>query len=107
MSNSALVTDFLRAQNLEQVGDVDAALELYEAILDAGFDASGPYDRLIHIYANRSQHADVARVATAALAAVHTYEDKRVWYETMRERAGTAADQVPRATPKGSPEPEQ
>ncbi|HEX2240792.1 MAG TPA: hypothetical protein VHJ82_06605 [Actinomycetota bacterium] len=106
MSNAELVKDFLRAQNLEQVGDVEAAIGLYEAILDAGFDASGPYDRLIHIYAHRSLHADVVRVASAALASVHTYEDKRTWYETMRERAESAGRRIPAAAPKDPPEPQ-
>ncbi len=104
MSNAELVRDFLRAQNLEQVGDVEGAVTLYEAILDAGFDASGPYDRLIHIYAHRSLHADVVRVASAALASVHTYEDKRIWYETMRERAQSAGHRVPAAAPKDPPD---
>lgn len=105
MSNAEHVRDFLKAQNLEQVGDIEGAVRLYEGIIEAGFDASGPYDRLIHIYAHRSLHADVVRVANAALAAVHTYEDKRAWYATMLERAASAGRQVPVAAPKDPPEP--
>ena len=98
--NVELVNLFLRGQNLEQVARVDEAIELYEAILAAGFDSIGPYDRLIEIYSHRAAHREVVRVADAALAAVHTYPEKRRWYEQMREAALKAASGVPKATPK-------
>ncbi len=98
--NVALVNRFLRAQNLEQVARVDEAVELYETILEARFDSIGPYDRLIEIYSHRAAHRDVVRVADAALEAVHTYPEKRRWYEQMRAEALKAASSVPRAAPK-------
>ena len=91
---------FLRAQNLEQVGRDEEAVELYEAVTAARFDSSGPYDRLIHIYADRSQHADVIRIAEAALQNVQTYPDKRGWYELMRAQALRAGSELPQAAPR-------
>ena len=60
----------------------------------------GPYDRLISIYSTRSQHKDVQRVATSAVANVHTYAQKKEWYEEMRAAAEKAAADVPPAAPK-------
>jgi hypothetical protein len=94
------VRSFLRGQNLEQVGRVDEAVELYEAAIAAHFDSSGPYDRLIFIYSDRALHPEVIRVAEAALTSVRTYEEKRGWYERMRSEAVKAQSQVPRAVPK-------
>jgi tetratricopeptide (TPR) repeat protein len=91
---------FLRAQNLEQLGRVDEAIELYEATVRAEFDSSGPYDRLIAIYAGRAMHSDVVRVAEAALAHVRTHEGKQSWYEVMRAEALKAQRNVPQAAPK-------
>lgn len=95
-----LVKHYLRAQNLEQVGRVDEAIALYEVALEAGFDSAGPYDRLIALYGQRAMHADVIRVAEAALEQVHTYADKSAWYERMRVDAERALDKVPQAAPK-------
>jgi hypothetical protein len=99
-SGTDAVRSFLRGQNLEQVGRVDEATELYEAAIAANFDSSGPYDRLIFIYSDRALHLEVVRVAEAALASVRTYEEKRAWYERMRSEAIKAQSQVPRAVPK-------
>ena len=98
--NVAIVKSYLRAQNLEQVGRPEEAVALYEEAVVAGFDSSGPYDRLIFIYSNRAQHPDVIRIAEAALAQVRTYPDKKAWYETMRAEAIKAQSRVPRAAPK-------
>lgn len=98
--NVDLVHRFLRAQNLEQLARVDEAVELYETILAAGFDSVGPYDRLIEIYSNQARHVEVVRVVGAALENVHTYPEKRRWYEQTRAAARTAVSAVPRATPK-------
>jgi tetratricopeptide (TPR) repeat protein len=95
-----VVKQFLRGQNLEQVGRVDDAIELYETALAEGFDSTGPYDRLIALYSQRARHADVIRVAETALANVKTYEDKRSWYREMKAEAQRAAGAVPRAAPK-------
>jgi hypothetical protein len=95
-----LVVTFLRGQNLEQLGKVDEAVALYEGAVTAAFDSPGPYDRLIHIYAQRAQHADVVRVTTAALESVHSHDDKLRWYEEMRMQAERAASDVPTAAPK-------
>jgi len=99
--NSAdVVRAFLRGQNYEQVGKLDEAIELYEAAVAAEFDSAGPYDRLIHLYAGMARHGDVVRVAEAAIEKVHTYEDKKAWYEQMRAEAIKAMAKVPRAAPK-------
>ncbi len=96
-----LVKRFLRAQNLEQLGRVDEATELYEEAVSAGFDSTGPYDRLIALYSDQALHADVVRVAEAALARVQTHEAKRDWYGRMRDEARRAAAHVPQAAKKG------
>lgn len=95
-----LVKDFLRGQNLEQLGRVDEAVDLYEHAIEARFDSPGPYDRLIEIYSHRALHLEVVRVARAALDAVHTHPDKYRWYESTAEAAGKAATKVPPAAPK-------
>ena len=100
MQNVDLVKSFLRAQNLEQLGRMDEAVELYENAVTAGFDASGPYDRLISIYSNQARHKDVERIAGAALKNVHTHEQKRDWYAQMRDAALKAGADVPAAAPK-------
>ena len=78
-----MVKDFLRGQNLEQVGRVDEAILLYEQAVEERFDAAGPYDRLIFIYQQRNMKADVIRVARASIANIRTYPAKRMWYETQ------------------------
>jgi hypothetical protein len=100
MSTIELVNCFLKGQNLEQLGELEAAVGRYEIAVAAGFDATGPYDRLIALYSHRAQHHDVARVAQAALAHVRTYEDKRDWYRRMEAEARKAAAKVPQAIPK-------
>jgi hypothetical protein len=90
-----VVALYLRAQNLEQVRRVDEAAALYEEAVSAGFDAAGPYDRLIAIYHARDQYSDVARVAAAALSSVRTHPDKRAWYESVRKGSLQAMAQQP------------
>ena len=102
MSTVEIVKAFLRAQNLEQLGRVDEAISLYEGAIEARFDATGPYDRLIALYSNRALHSEVMRVADAALEFVHTAEDKREWYRSMRTAAHKASTRVPLAAPKRS-----
>ncbi|HZA20459.1 MAG TPA: hypothetical protein VE889_06350 [Actinomycetota bacterium] len=99
-----MVVAYLRGQNLEQVGRVDEAIALYESAVVSGFDSTGPYDRLISLYAERAQHRDVVRVAEAAIANVHTHADKRAWFERMRAEALKALAKVPKATPKRTDE---
>ena len=100
MENVEIVKRFLRGQNLEQVGRLEEAIEMYESAVTDGFDSTGPYDRLIAIYSHRARHADVVRVVDSALTNVKTYEDKRSWYRSMRAEAERAAATVPRAAPK-------
>jgi hypothetical protein len=95
-----LVKQFLRAQNLEQLGRMDEAVDIYEQVVGDGFDSIGPYDRLITIYSSRSLHNEVVRVADLALANVHTYAQKREFYEQMKEAAFRARSDVPQAAPK-------
>ncbi len=96
----ALVRGYLKGQNLEQIGRVDDAVELYEAAVEKSFDSTGPYDRLIHIYADSARHEDVIRVAESAIRNVHTHDAKRAWYERMRGAAQEALAKVPRAAPR-------
>jgi hypothetical protein len=100
MEPQDLVRKFQRGQNLEQIGDLEGACRLYEEALEGAFDATGPYDRLIAIYSDSARHSDVIRVCEAALAHVHTYADKRAWYEQMRAGALKARAAVPRAAPR-------
>ena len=95
-----LVKAFLRAQNLEQVGRVEEATELYEQAVAAGFDSTGPYDRLIALYSHQALHREVVRVTELALANVQTHEEKRAWYERMHGEAERASARVPPAAPK-------
>ena len=99
-----MVKHYLKAQNYEQVGRVDDAIELYETAIAGGFDSAGPYDRLIHIYSHRALHSDVVRVSKAALVQVRTYDDKRAWYEQMRAEALKAQGDLPSPAPKKGPE---
>lgn len=98
--NVELVRRFLRAQNLEQIGNVDDAVGLYESVIAERFDSSGPYDRLIFLYSEGARHRDVVRVAEAAVAHVQTYEEKVAWYERMRADALAAEEGLPKAAPK-------
>ena len=95
-----MVHNYLRGQNLEQVGRVEEATGLYETAVRASFDSAGPYDRLIAIYSEQARHRDVERVANAALEHVRTHEAKRESYRRAREDALKAATRLPQATPK-------
>ena len=90
-----VVSLYLRAQNLEQVRRTEDAVALYEQAVQVGFDAAGPYDRLIAIYRGRDQHADVVRIAEAAITNVRTYPDKVKWYESLRDGAREALASQP------------
>jgi tetratricopeptide (TPR) repeat protein len=97
-----LVRDFLRGQNLEQLGRVDEAAELYERAVAGRFDAAGPYDRLIFIYQRRGMHREVIRVAEASLVCVRTYPAKREWYEAQIDEARRALEALPTPRPRSS-----
>ena len=112
----ALVKVYLRAQNLEQIGRFDEAVDLYEQGVRGRFDSTGPYDRLIAIYSDRGRHGEVVRIADEALANVHTHAEKIAWYEGIREAALRAMAKTPKAAakprlppvasaPGGGPEP--
>ena len=95
-----IVRDFLRGQNLEQLGRTDEAIDLYERAVTAGFDAAGPYDRLIWIYQSRNAHRDVIRVAEASLRNVRTYPAKQQWYEGQITAARAAQGSSPQPRPR-------
>lgn len=95
-----IVRDFLHAQNLEQVGKLDEAVVLYEEAVAAGFDAAGPYDRLVFIYQQRRDYRDVIRICQASLAAVRTYEAKRTWYRAQMADAEKQLGAPPTPTPR-------
>jgi hypothetical protein len=103
VENVEVVKRFLRAQNLEQLGRMDEAIELYEMAVAEKFDSTGPYDRLIGIYSHRASHGDVVRVAESALAHVQTHAEKQAWYREMRDHARRASTDVPAAAPKATP----
>jgi len=84
---AVLVQEFLRGQNLEQIGKLEEAIVLYEHAVTGRFDASGPYDRLLTIYQERRMHRDVIRVAEACLATVRTYPARTVFYEELLAKA--------------------
>ena len=100
MDPEELVKRYLHGRNLEHLGRHDEAIAEYELAVAERFDSTGPYDRLIAIYADRSQHAEVVRITEAALAQVKTHADKTAWYERMREDAQRASEKVPRPVPK-------
>lgn len=100
MDEVEMVRLYLKGQNLEQLGRLDEAISLYETAVAGGFDAIGPYDRLIVIYSGRAMHGDVVRVCDAALERVRTYEQKQTWYRQIRTDAEQAEGRVPRASPK-------
>jgi hypothetical protein len=95
-----LVKHYLHGRNLEQLGRLEEAVEEYEVVVAEEFDSTGPYDRLIAVYAHQARHADVVRVADAALAHVRTHRDKAAWYERMRAEALRAAAGIPKPAPK-------
>lgn len=99
-ANVELVKGYLRAQNLEQIGRLDEAIELYEQGIAGRFDSTGPYDRLIAVYAEAGRHGEVVRVAEEAIANVHTHGEKKSWYERMRGEAQKAMARTPKASPK-------
>lgn len=90
-----LVQDFLRGQNLEQVGRVDEAVAIYEGVVENHFDAAGPYDRLIWIYQSRGLHHDVIRIAEASIERVRTYTEKVEWYRQQISLAREALTSNP------------
>ena len=100
MDNTEQVKAFLRGQNMEQLSRIEEAIRLYEQVVAEGFDSIGPYDRLIALYSHRAEHTEVIRVAELALAQVHTYEDKKAWYRTVRAQAEKARTDVPTAAPR-------
>lgn len=95
-----MVNLYLRGQNLEQLGRLDEAADAYEAAVAGAFDSTGPYDRLIALYSNKAQHADVIRITTLALDNVRTYEDKRAWYLSMKSAAEKASQKVLKGAPR-------
>lgn len=90
VSPDVLVREFLRGQNLEQIGKQGDAITLYEHAVACGFDASGPYDRLLIIYEQRRMHRDVIRVAQACLESVRTYPARKLFYEELLAKAEKA-----------------
>lgn len=102
MDSQELVKHYLHGKNLEQIGRIEEALEEYETVVREDFDSTGPYDRLIAIYSHQARHAEVIRVASAALEHVKTHDDKSAWYERMRADAKRASEKLPKPVPKRS-----
>lgn len=55
----------IEGMTLEKSGDVEKAVDLYEANLKDRFDGSHPYDRLRIIYSRSNQYDDAIRVCQA------------------------------------------
>ncbi len=73
---------------------------VYEQAVAAGFDAAGPYDRLIWIYQSRKAHRDVIRVAEASVRNVRTYPAKKLWYEEQIAKALADQGSSPQPRPR-------
>lgn len=70
-----------RGSEAEQQGNLDAAIELFEANLVDGFTGQHSYDRLRIIYTKRKDWPNVIRVCRAYLAIPNTTEAKRAKFE--------------------------
>lgn len=57
-----------RAQQLENAGRLDEAIQLYEANVTDGFQGVYPYERLRAIYMERKDYQNAIRVCEAAIA---------------------------------------
>ncbi|WP_025681659.1 hypothetical protein [Paenibacillus massiliensis] len=57
----------IKAKELEKQGQIDKAIELYEANVNEGFEGNFPYDRLRIIYNKLKRQTDVIRVLEKAV----------------------------------------
>jgi len=74
----------LEGIRLEKEGQIDMAIELYEANIRENFEGSHPYDRLAIIYRKRKQIDDEIRVL-----------EKAIWvYENVASKA--RSDRLPK-----------
>ncbi len=99
-----MVKHYLKGQNLEQLGRIDDAISQYEMAVAGRFDSTGPYERLISLYAGLARHKDVMRIADAALNNVRTYSEKKHWYATMHKEAEKRLGASPRPLPRPATE---
>jgi len=60
-----LVDRNIKGKELENSGDINGAIELYELNVTDRFDGSHPYERLRIIYSNRGMFADAIRACEA------------------------------------------
>lgn len=79
------------------MGRIEEATKLYEEVVESGFDAAGPYDRLIFIYQQARMHTDVIRIAGASIQQVRTYPQKIDWYRKQIADAQAAMTSPPSA----------
>jgi tetratricopeptide (TPR) repeat protein len=63
----------MNAKQFEKEGQIDKAIELYEANIDEGFEGNFPYDRLRIIYNKQKKNTDVIRVLEKA---VYVFENE-------------------------------
>lgn len=63
----------LIGKGYEKKGQIDKAIEMYEANVNEGFEGNFPYDRLCIIYNKMNRYADVKRVLERA---VYTFENE-------------------------------
>jgi len=57
-----------RAQQMENTGRIEEAIQLYEANITDGFEGVFPYDRLRAIYTQRQDYENAIRVCETAIA---------------------------------------
>lgn len=66
----------LKGYKLEKEGDIEGAINLYEANISEEFDGNGPYDRLRIIYNKLNRNDDVIRVLEQAIYVFDKKVDK-------------------------------
>jgi len=81
----------LEALALEQAGDVEAAIALYERNVTEGFPGDLPYGRLVAIYEKRGDVASAERVLRRAIEVFQgsqrrTAADRRATVQVFKNR---------------------
>lgn len=77
------VDNNLKGMQFEKDGEIDKAIELYEANVAAGFDGSHPYTRLAVIYRKRKDYDNEIRVLSKAIAAVNDTKKNEEFYSRL------------------------
>lgn len=70
-----------KASQLEEEGNIDESIEIYEKMISYATDLPGPYNRLAILYRKRKRYADEIRVLERA---VYVYENVVFVYRADR-----------------------